>query len=172
MKKILFTLSLIAVFAFTTFAQTEVFQPGWYLVKSGAQVKVIQGNSEDATLEKDWTLISYSANEVLLVFNFSKDKYYCYDPDGRIVMVKGKTSLEKIDAPGRPGRIIEEVKLNLDQTLDVDNNVWLTGFNASTKTANILLSNGQKAEIPQSSIQDLKEYYDLMDKWTDWHTVE
>ena len=172
MKKIIFTLSLIAVFAITAFAQTEVFQPGWHMVKIGAQVKVVQGNSDDATLETDWTLISYSANEVLLAFNFSKDKYYCYDPEGRIVMVKGKASLDKIDVPGRPGHIIEDVKLNLDQSLVVGNNVWLTGFNATTKTANILLTNGQKAEIPQSSIQDLKEYHDLMDKWTDWHTVE
>jgi hypothetical protein len=178
MKNVLITLSLIAVVAFSSFAQTdsaahtEVFQPGWYLVKSGAQVKVVQGNSDDVISKRDWKQISYSANEVLLVFNFAKDKYYCFDPEGRVVMIKGKASLEKIYTPGRPAHIIEDVKLNLDQTLVVGNIVWLTGFNASAKTANILLTNGQKAEIPQSSIQDLKKYLDSMDKWIEWHIVE
>ena len=158
--------------AFSALAQTETFSPGWYLVKSGAQVKVVKGNSDDAHNETDWTQFSYGANEVLLVFNFSKDKYYSHDPDGRVVMIKGKTSLQKIDVPGRPGHITETVKLGLDHSLSKGSNVWLTGYNAATKTAIILLADGQKAEIPESSIQDLKEYLDLMDKYIDWKTVE
>jgi hypothetical protein len=172
MKKIILSLSIVLFVALSSFGQTEAFSTGWYMVKSGAQLKVVQGNSDDAYNKTDWTTISYSANEVLIAFNFQKDKYYCYDPEGRVVIVKGKASLQKIDVVGRPGHIIEEVKLGLDHTLVVGNNVWLTGFNAATKTATILLADGQKMEIPQSSIQDLKEYFDLMDKVTEWKTVE
>ncbi len=172
MKKIILTFSIVLFTLLSSFAQTDALSPGWYMVKSGAQVKVIQGNSDDAHGQIDWSQITYSANEVLIVFNFAKDKYYCYDPNGRIVMVKGKASLQKIDAPGRPGHINEEVKLGLDHSLHQGNNVWLTGFNPTTKTATILLADGQKAEIPQSSIQDLKEYFDMMDKFTGWHSVE
>jgi len=172
MKKIIFTFCLIISTVISAFSQTDVFSPGWFILKSGAMVKVIQGNSDDAHNQTDWSQISYSANEVLLAFNFSKDKFYCYDPEGRVVIVKGKTNLKKIEIAGRPAHITEEVKLGLDHTLTIGNNVWLTAFNAATKTATILLADGQKAEVPQSSIQDLKEYFDIMDKYTDWHTVE
>ena len=156
----------------TAMAQSDLFSTGWYIVKAGAQVKVIQGNSEDASNQTDWTKISYSSNEVLIVFNYHKDKYYCYDPEGRIVLVKGKASLQKIEIAGRPVHVLEEVKLGLDLSLSAGNNVWLIGFNPATKTATILLADGQKVEIQQNSIQDLKEYFDLMDKVTDWKTVE
>jgi hypothetical protein len=172
MKKIVLTFSIVLLAVLSSFAQSEAFTTGWYVVKSGAQVKVIQGNTDDAHDNVDWAQITYSANEVLIAFNFAKDKYYCYDPNGRIVIVKGKVSLQKIETPGRPGHIIEAVKLGLDHSLPAGSNVWLTGFNAATKTATILLADGQKAEIPQSSIEDLKEYFDLMDKYTEWHTVE
>lgn len=175
MKKLILTFSIVLFAALSSFAQTDAFSTGWYMVKSGAQLKVIQGNSDDAHNQTDTTgnpAYSYSANEVLIVFNFSKDKYYCYDPNGRIVMVKGKASLQKIDVAGRPGHIKERVNLGLDHSLSKDNNVWLTGYNAATKTATILLADGQKADIPQDSIEDLKVYFDLMDKFTDWHTVE
>lgn len=172
MKKIFITLFIVYITTLSVKSQTEVFSPGWHIVKSGAQLKVVQGNSSDAFNNADWHLVNYSHNEVLLAFNFSKDKYYCYDPDGRIVIVKGKASLQKIDVVGRPAYIIEDVKLGLDATLHSGNNVWLTGFNATTKTATILLVDGQKAEIPQSSIIDLKDHFDMMDKAIDWKTVE
>lgn len=172
MKKLFILFLIVFVASSSINAQTEVFAAGWHIVKSGAQVKVIQGNSNDAYNSTDWHLISYGHNEVLLAFSFSKDKYYCYDPEGRIVIVKGKESLQKIDVAGRPGHIIEEVKLGLDASLNNGNNVWLTGFNPTTKTATILLADGQKAEIPQSSIQDLKEFFDIMDRSIEWITVE
>jgi len=30
-------------------AQSDVFTTGWYMIKSGAQVKVVQGNSDDSS---------------------------------------------------------------------------------------------------------------------------
>ena len=173
MKKLLFVFFISLTPGF--FSQTDPFQLGWYMVKEGAQLKVVQGNSDDVYEERDWSQVSYDENEVLLVFNFTKDKYYCFDPDGRVVLVKGKESLKKIDIIGRPGKIQDEsgsVKIGLDLTLNNGNNVWITGFNSSTKTAIIMLVDGQKVEIPQANIQDLKEYIDLMDKLTEWKTVD
>ncbi|HBX52875.1 MAG TPA: hypothetical protein DEH02_17560 [Bacteroidales bacterium] len=154
------------------FSQTEAFTTGWYQVLTGAQVKVIQGNSYDTQNKVDWTGINYASSEVLLVFNFSKDIYYCYDPDGRLVLVKGKASLKKIEIPGRPARITQEVKIGLDISLSSGNNVWLTGFNAANKTAQILLQDGSKVDVPQESITDLKDFFDTMNKLTEWKTVE
>jgi hypothetical protein len=172
MKKIILTLSIVIFTSLSSFAQTDTISLGWYMVKSGAQVKVIQGNSDDVIRKIDWSNITYAANEVLIVFLFAKNNYYCYDPNGRIVMVKGKASLQKIDSKGRPGHINEHVKIGLDHSLSQGNNVWLTGFNPATKTATILLADGQKVDISQSSIQDLKEYFDMMDNFTYWHSVE
>lgn len=171
MKNIILTASIFFIASLYSMAQ-DVFTTGWYMVKSGAQVKVVQGNSDDANDEFDWTTINYSANEVLIAFNFQKDKYYCYDPEGRVVLVKGKASLQKIEVTGRPVHVLEDVKIGLDAGLQRGNNVWLTGFNAANKTAMILLSDGQNAEIPQSSIQDLKDYFDILDKYTEWKTVD
>lgn len=172
MKKIILTLSIVLFVALPSFGQTEVFSTGWYFIKSGAQVKVVQGNTDDIATERDWVEMSFAANEVLIAFNFQKDKYYCYDPEGRVVIVKGKASLQKIEVPGRPGHITQEIKLDLDNILNYGTNVWLIGINSSTTTATILLADGKKVEIPQGSIQDLKEYFDIMDKYTDWKTVE
>lgn len=172
MKTKLTFLALCFIMITNAYSQTEQFVVGWYQVLSGAQVKVVQGNSDDANEKTDWTATSYAANEVLLAFNFSKDKYYCYDPDGRVVLVKGKGSLKKIDMLGRPARITQEVKIGLDLSIGEGNNVWLVGFNPTNKTAKILLANGTVQEVPQDSVQDLKDYMDLMDKFTEWHTVE
>lgn len=172
MKKTLFALFVASLLALETNAQTEAFIPGWYILQSGAQVKVVQGNSNDALSKTDWHLLNYGHNEVLMAFNFSKDKYYCYDPEGRIILVKGKASLEKISTAGRPAHLNEDVKIGLDFTLHTGHSVWLTGFNATAKTATILLTGGQKVEIPQSSLEDLKDHFDKMDKTIEWLTVE
>ena len=160
---------LITNFSFT---QTDVFSAGWYQVLTNAQVKVIKGNYYDAVNEVIFTDLTYNANEVLLVFNFSKDVYYCYDPEGRLVLVKGKLSLKKIDTIGRPGYILEEVKIGLDISLVQGNNVWIVGNNASDKTTQILLNDGSKVSIPQNSIRDLKEWLDVRGRDGEWKIVE
>ena len=160
---------LITNFSFT---QTDVFTAGWYQVLSNAQVKVITGNSSDAVNEVIFSDITYNANEVLLVFNFSKDVYYCYDPEGRLVLVKGKGSLKKIESIGRPGYVLEEVKIGLDITLVEGNNVWIVGYNASDKTTQVLLNDGSKVSIPQSSIEDLKDWFDQAGTEFEWKIVE
>jgi hypothetical protein len=172
MKNIFLTLSFLILSNIYLLGQNEIFTTGWYMIKTGAQVKVVQGNSDDATNSIDWSSINYSTNEVLIAFNFQKDKYYCYDPEGRVVLVKGKNSLQKIEAIGRPAHVKNEIKIGLDATLNSGNNVWLIGYNAANKTASILLVDGQKTEVPVSDVDDLKDYYDAMDKYTEWKTVE
>jgi hypothetical protein len=160
---------LITNFSFT---QSDVFTAGWYQVLTNAQVKVIKGNSTDVVNDVMFSNITYNANEVLLVFNFSKDIYYCHDPEGRLVLVKGKLALKKIDTIGRPGYILEEVKIGLDISLVQGNNVWIIGYNASDKTTQILLNDGSKVSIPQNSIQDLKEWFDELGQNVEWKIVE
>jgi hypothetical protein len=171
MKKIIF-ISIFAGICFISKSQNQAISLGWHMLKSGAQVKVIQGNSGAVSSNYNWSQINYENNEVLNVFNVSKDKYYCYDPEGRIILVKGQSPLQKIEMQGRPVVLVEEVKIGLDKKFQKGNFVWLIGFNSSTKTASILLSDGSVIEIPQNSAQDLKEYFDLKEKSTDWKVVE
>ena len=172
MKKSLYLLVLFVIISKFSFTQADVFSAGWYQVLTNAQVKVIKGNYYDAVNEVLFTDLTYNANEVLLVFNFSKDIYYCYDPEGRLVLVKGKLSLKKIDTIGRPGYILEEVKIGLDISLVQGNNVWIVGNNASDKTTQILLNDGSKVSIPQNSIRDLKEWLDVRGRDGEWKIVE
>ncbi len=172
MKKSVYLLVLFVIICKFSFTQAEVFSAGWYQVLTNAQVKVIKGNYYDAVNEVIFTDLTYNANEVLLVFNFSKDIYYCYDPEGRLVLVKGKLSLKKIDTIGRPGYILEEVKIGLDISLVQGNNVWIVGNNASDKTTQILLNDGSKVSIPQNSIRDLKEWLDVRGRDGEWKIVE
>ena len=172
MKKSAYLVVLFVILTNFSFTQVDIFSTGWYQVLSNSQVKVITGNSSDALNDVIFSDITYNANEVLLVFNFSKDVYYCYDPEGRLVLVKGKGSLKKIESIGRPGYIQEEVKIGLDITLVKGNNVWIVGYNASDKTTQVLLNDGSKISIPQSSIQDLKEWFDFLGKDIEWKIVE
>jgi hypothetical protein len=172
MKKSAYLVVLFVILTNFSFTQTDIFTAGWYQVLSNAQVKVINGNSSDVVNDIMFSDITYNANEVLLVFNFSKDVYYCHDPEGRLVLVKGKLALKKIDIIGRPGYITEEVKIGLDISLVQGNNVWIIGYNASDKTTQILLNDGSKVSIPQNSIQDLKDYFDVLGQDVEWKIVE
>lgn len=166
-------ITLILVLFFSANAKSQVdTSVGWYQILPEAQVKVILGNSSDNSNKIDISSITYSVNEVLLVFAFSKDVYYCYDPDGRMVLIKGKASLKRITLVGRPVTIISEVSIGLETKLKVGNNVWLIGFNSANKTATILLADGTKADVPQDSIIDLKAIFESMVKSTEWNSVE
>ncbi|MCS7078379.1 MAG: hypothetical protein NZ455_16830 [Bacteroidia bacterium] len=140
------------------------------MLKSGAQIKFIKDTSlYHGSVHSKY---SYHANQVLLAFNFVKDKYYCYDPEGRLVVVKGKDNLEKINTAGRIGHITQRVKLDLDHSLEPGNDVWIVGFSPVNKSAIIQLLNGKKFEIPQEAVLDIKEYYDIIEKMTEWYTIE
>ena len=80
-KAIIFLLFSLLNFA-SIKSQASETPVGQYQVLTYAQVKVVQSNSDDVTNKTEWSNISYYPNEVLLAFNFSKDKYYCYDIEG------------------------------------------------------------------------------------------
>ena len=113
--------SILFLFLFQITNAQDAFQPGWYIIQSGASYCVLQAGGADFSYDEDFNVISpdvttlpMAASEAVLVFTFSKDKYYCFDPNGRMVVFQGASSLTK--APVSPTGV---VFLNEDITLPV-----------------------------------------------------
>lgn len=123
MNGILKTSVLILVFLISILnlkAQTtEAFSAGYYIINSTAQYAVVMPSGHDYYQNENYSN-SYDAcadssasdeyqapcyyraenlrmaiGEVVYVFEFSKGKYYCYDPNGRMVVFQGANCLTK-----------------------------------------------------------------------------
>lgn len=121
--------SILFLFLFQITNAQESFQPGWYIIQSGASYSVLQASGADFYYDDDFNIISpdittlpMAENEAVLVFSFSKDKYYSFDPNGRIVVFQGASSL--IKAPVSPTGV---VTLNEDITLPGGEDVLSSG---------------------------------------------
>ncbi|MCS6824927.1 MAG: hypothetical protein NZ529_11595 [Cytophagaceae bacterium] len=121
----------------------------------------------------NWCCKNNHVNEVVIAFMYDKERdiYYCIDTYGRMIYVKGKGSLEKINTPGKPARVKNEVKYDLEHSFHEGYTVWLTGFNAATKVATILLQGGQKVEISINDFFILPEYQPQKESGS-WEDVE
>jgi hypothetical protein len=171
-KFLLIPVIIFFMFSAQIFSQAITFKTSWYHVLSGAKIKVVKPNSADISSKKNLSVINYGDNEVLLAFYFEDDKYYCFDPDARIVIVKGAASLKKIETAGRAVKISTSVIVNSSVTLGVGNNVWLVGYNSDETKAKILLNDGITYEIPATSITEFIDTYNETDKITDYNTVD
>jgi len=106
MKKLLTAIIMIAFISVKPFAQTESFSPGWYIIQHGAQYAILLPSGEDFYWDDYNSQIQYpevstlymAVNEAVLAFAFSKNKYYCFDPNGRIIVFKGVASLSQAPA--------------------------------------------------------------------------
>lgn len=121
--------SILFLFLFQITNAQDAFQPGWYIIQSGASYCVLQAGGADFSYDEDFNVISpdvttlpMAASEAVLVFTFSKDKYYCFDPNGRMVVFQGASSLTK--APVSPTGV---VFLNEDITLPGGEDILSSG---------------------------------------------
>lgn len=157
MYKITILLTFLSIFLNNSYSQNTDL--GWHLVTAGTEVMVIQGNSNDAIKNNNINEIIYSQNEAVFVFMKSDNIYYCFDPEGRLVLFKG-AALYKVTVEGRPMMVREKTRINLNQTLSAGNNVWVVGFDPSKKSATILLNDGKTVDILETSLKDFKDYFD------------
>ena len=134
----------------------------WYQIAPGAQVAIIQGTSNDGLDSNSWDTKSYKEGEILLAFSFVNDIYYCFDPEGRMVKVKGKTGLRKIIVPGQPGYIERDFKVNDKVTLIGPQTVWISAIDMQAKRAMILLKDGTKASVDITGLKLYTKWFDFI----------
>ena len=166
--KSLYLFFILSFVSISTFAQD--FVPGYYIIEPKAEYYVNNPSGDDVgdfltkvkvteTIEADYDLyvaeLTMIEGEVVFATDFSKDIYYAYDPNGRMVAIKGQKSLTKAPiAPGNGvGHIIETIQLISGDELKEGMYVWIIGQDLTKSTITILTSKGQKFEIPQSKIE-------------------
>jgi hypothetical protein len=160
MKKTVLLLILL-IFVSRIFAQKDLV-PSWYQITRGAQVAIIQGTSNDGLDSNSWDVKSYREGEILLAYAYLNDVYYCFDPEGRMVKVKGKTGLKKIMIPGKPGYFEKEYTVNDKITLYGKQAIWITSMDLKTKRAIILLKDGTKTGVEITGLKLYTKWFDFL----------
>jgi len=161
MKRFLFLAVIFVVLHFNLNAQTGTFSPGWYIIQSSATYSVVMPGYNDLTTDDNGNVVipdvselPMAAGEVILAFDFNKDKYFCFDPMGRMVVFNGSASLTKApDAPGcGVGLMNETIELIGGEELGEGSYYWIIGQDIAKSTVTIMVQGGQKFDIPQSKI--------------------
>ena len=154
---------LLLILLFTgscIYAQKE-FSTGWCQIVAGAQIAIIQGTSNDNGIDSNsWDVKTYKEGEILLAFAYSNDVYYCFDPVGRMVKVKGKSSLRKILYTGQPGYIDKDFRVNDKVTLYGKQTIWISAVNLQAQRAMILLKDGTKAGVDMPGLKFYTRWFD------------
>jgi hypothetical protein len=108
MKKIILLSVILIVLQINVKAQAGAFTPGWYIIQPSATYSIITPGYNDLVVDDngdisypDYASLLMGAGEVVIAFDFNKDKYYCFDPLGRMIAFSGAGSL--IKAPDAPG---------------------------------------------------------------------
>lgn len=159
MKKIILILiPLLSIIS--SFAQTVTFTPGWYIVEKGASYASydplqLVGGIESATTDGDSIadiLFGLKAGEAVFASELSSDIYYCFDPSGTPILIKGKHSLTKAPSGFGVGIIISEIQLLSGASVSEGMYVWIVGQDVAKQTIKIQLNNNSTLEIPESKI--------------------
>jgi len=161
MKKMFLLSVVLIVLQLNVKAQTGTFTPGWYIIQASATYSVILPGYNDLITDDngnitspDFSSLQMAAGEIVLAFDFNKDKYFCFDPLGRMVAFSGAGSLVKApDAPGcGVGLMNETIELIGGEELGEGSFYWLIGQDIAKSTVTIMVQGGQKFDIPQSKI--------------------
>jgi hypothetical protein len=154
-------LIILLIFGSSMYAQTT-FTTAWYQINPGAQVAVIQGTSNDGLDSNGWDVKTYREGEILLAFAFTNDTYFCFDPEGRMVKVKGKAGLKKILITGQPGYIEKDFTVNDKITLYGKQTLWIASIDFYAKKAMILMKDGTKASTKTDGLKLYTKWFDFL----------
>ena len=166
---ICFAASILNVKAQTT----EAFSEGYFIINSTAQYAVVMPSGQDYYQNENYSNsvvvldtvyqppcyyrsenLRMAAGEVVYVFEFSKGKYYCYDPNGRMVVFQGANCLTKasVVTGAGVGKMEEDIQILGGNTLEGGAYYWIIGQNLANSTIKIQYADGQTFEIPQAKI--------------------
>ena len=157
--------SIFFLFIINISTAQESFQPGWYIINSGAKYSTIYYSGSDVSNYADeegnvniYTIstddFAMNAGEVVIAYEFNKGNYFCFDPWGRMLVFSGENSLSK--APILPGsgvgQMNETIELIDGSEISSGAYYWIVGQNIANSTITIQVNAGKKQEIPQSKI--------------------
>lgn len=166
--------SLLFATLFRLFFQAQEFVPGYYIINSTAQYAIaIPGgldfwSDENGCMHQSEELLMNSG-EVVIAFECSKGKYYCFDPNGRMVVFQGANCLSaapKVEGAG-VGLMKETIQLLNGSSLSEGAYYWIIGQNTANSTIKIQVAEGKTYDIPQDKISlhelnlksMMKDYY-------------
>jgi hypothetical protein len=157
MKKTILSFSIFILTVVSSFAQ--VFVPGYYIINSTAQYSVALPSGLDFYKDENGCMqqfpeLKMKAGEVVIAFELSKGKYYCFDPNGRMVVFQGQNCLTMapiVDGAG-VGRMDETIPLIDGSSLDNGAYYWIIGQNISNSTIKIQVGDGKTYDVPQGKI--------------------
>ena len=157
MKKTILTFSIFILTIVSSFAQD--FVPGYYIINSTAQYAVTLPSGVDFYADENGCMhqpeeLTMKAGEVVIAFELSKSKYYCFDPNGRMVVFQGQNCLTMapmVEGAG-VGRMDETIALIDGSSIDEGAYYWIMGQNISNSTVKIQVADGKTYDVPQGKI--------------------
>lgn len=157
MKKKFTLICVSFIFVINTYAQD--FIPGYYIINSNAEFSVaipsgLDFYTDDNGCAQQYESLTMKEGEVVIVFEFSKNKYYCFDPNGRLVVFQGQNCLTKAplnDGAG-VGKMESTIELIDGSSLHEGAYYWIIGQNIANSTVKIQVANGKTYDVPQDKI--------------------
>jgi hypothetical protein len=151
------TLLLVTTFLFVnlSFGQTSTFVPGWFIVEKGASYTnydLLNFAFGGEAINNQENLFALKVGETVFATDFSGDVYYCFDPTGTPILIKGKASLTKATTGFGVGIIVSAIQLVSGESLEPGMFVWITGQDVVKQTITIKLADQEVLEIPETKI--------------------
>lgn len=138
--------------AVNAFAQSNI--TGWYIIEQGAQYAEYDPFEPEKDVNIDSGIqLSLYTGEVVFVTDFSNDVYYCFDPSGNTIVIRGKTSLTKAPEGAGVGIMLKDIQLISGNTITAGMFVWIVGQDIGKQTISIRLEDEKTYEIPQTQIE-------------------
>jgi hypothetical protein len=159
MKKTILTFSLLILRIFYSNAQD--FAPGYYIINSSAEYAVAIPSGIDYYTDENGCAQQYeieslrmNEGEVVIAYELSKNKYYCFDPNGRMVVFQGANCLTK--APNNEGSGVGKMEATISlidgSSLEEGSYYWIIGQNTANSTFKIQVANGKTYDVPEDKI--------------------
>jgi hypothetical protein len=157
-KKFVLLFSLLVLLPSLTFSQD--FIPGYYIIESDAKYAVVLPSSLDFFPDTFGCMQQYEdlimkAGEVVVSFEQSKGRYYCFDPNGRMVVFQCDNCLTKAPmlSGAGVGHMEETIELIDGSSIDSGAYYWIISQNTANSTVKIQITNGKTYDIPQNKIR-------------------
>ncbi len=154
-------ISLLLFISSVSIAQD--FTPGYYIIEPQAQyvilipsgVDFIFDESNNCYVNPGTSSLYMAIGEVVLAFDYSGGKVYCFDPNGRMVIFNSLNSLSKaplLQSSGIVGKM-RKTKTFIDGTsLGEGSYVWIIGEDVSKSTRKIQIHGGRTCELPEDYV--------------------
>ena len=159
MKKLILISSILLSTSLFSLGQTDSFVPGYYIINSSAQYAVALPSGVDFAPDENgcmhqYDILKMKAGEVVIAFEFAKGKYYCFDPNGRMVVFQGQSCLTKapMAVGAGVGRMDETISLIDGSEIGGGAYYWIMGQNIANSTVKIQVADLETYDIPQSKI--------------------